>query len=295
MSSAAPRFLGWCSRFGAETHLLPASGAYGKLCWRFLPGSRKWRRGTVTALPVIERDALMMLRKWLVAVLLAVAVPAGARAEPGPCRPDAGGFLVCGSGPDALIVLEDTSSPDGKLAIGWRAKEEGPEGFPEAEDVENHIVRLTDGKELGLVVGRRWASSRGHANHIYLTAAWSPDGRWLLVGDGGKWALEAMAIYSVDQAAAASKGYGLFRAISAAAGRTLAARIGKTKAESYLLDIAGDQTITVANSGKVTIPMLFQIPKEDDRNIDIAVSFKARRTGGQVEISALSISQRKKR
>ena len=221
-------------------------------------------------------------------VTAAAAAPGGAQTKPGPCVPTSGDSITCGSGLDALAVLDGTTSPSGKLAIAWRSRGGSAEEVPHIDSVENHLVRLEDGKSLGIVVGRSWNTGTAQANHIDQTVAWSPDSRWLLVGDGGKWALEAIAIYSIDEGAGAVKGLGLFRAISTAAARVLRGLVGASKAGSYTLDIAGDQ-IEIDNAGTVSLPMLFQIPKKD-KDVDLLVKFKAARNGDRVSTSPIEVS-----
>lgn len=223
-------------------------------------------------------------------VTIAASAPAGAQTKAGPCVATNKDRITCGGGPGALMVLDGTTSPSGKLAIAWRSRSGGTEEVPADNDsVENHLVRLEDGKSLALVVGRSWRTGDAQGNHIYQTVAWSPDSSWLLVGDGGKWALEAIAIYSIDAGAGAAKGLGLFRAISTAAARVLRERVGAGKAGSYTLDVAGNQKIEIANTGAVSIPMLFQIPKQE-KDIDLLVRFKASRNGDRVTTSPIDVA-----
>ena len=219
----------------------------------------------------------------------AAAAPGGAQTKPGPCVATTQGRIICGSGPGALMLLDGTTSPSGKFAMGWRSRSGSTEEVSDIDSVENHLVRLEDGKSLGIVVGRSWSTGTARANHIDQTVTWSPDSRWLLVGDSGKWALEAIAIYSIDQGAGAAKGLGLFRAISTAASRVLRARVGASRAGSYALDISGNQKIEVANTGSITVPMLFQIPKED-KDVDLLVRFKASRNGDRVTTTPIDVS-----
>jgi hypothetical protein len=185
-------------------------------------------------------------------------------------------------------VLDGTTSPSGKLAIAWRSRSVGTDGVPDLDSVENHLVRLEDGKSLGTVVGRSWDTGTARSNHISQTVAWSPDSSWLLVGDGGKWALEAIAIYSIEGAGAAKR-LGLFRPISSAAARLLRERVGASRAGSYTLDIAADQKIELSNAGTVSLPMLFQIPKQDN-DVDLLVKFTASRYGDRLTNTPIEVS-----
>jgi hypothetical protein len=222
-------------------------------------------------------------------VVALAATALAAESKPGPCVAAGQGKITCGSDPGALTVIDGTTSPSGKLAIAWGSRTASPDEVPDIDSVENHLVRLADGKILSLVVGRIWSTDTARANHVTQTVAWSPDSRWLLVGDGGKWALEALAVYAIDEGADAVKGLGLFRAISAAAARVLRERVGASKAKSYTLDIAGDPRIEIADTGAVSLPMLFQIPKQEG-DIDLLVKFKASRDRGRVTTSPIDVS-----
>jgi hypothetical protein len=226
------------------------------------------------------------------AALLVVAVAAtavAAESKVGPCVAAGQGRTTCGSGPGALTVIDGTTSPSGKLAIAWRSRNGGPDDIPDIESVENHLVRLADGKSLALVVGRAWSTGDARANHITQTVAWSPDSRWLLVGDGGKWALEALAIYAIDTNSGTVRSLGLFRAISAATARVLRERVGASRARSYTLDIAGDPKIDIADTGAVSLPMLFQIPKQES-DLDLLVRFKVSRDGNRLTTSPIDVA-----
>ena len=224
----------------------------------------------------------------LAVALLAVSLPAAA--DTGPCLSGPNSLLVCGTGADALIVLPDTTSPSGKLAVAWRSSSGTSGELPNAQDVQHHLVRLADGKSLGVVVGFGWDTGTAHTNHYALNVAWSPDSRWVLVSDGGKWALEAIAIYSVDEAAGTAAGNNLFRAITDAATRMLKSKVGAKKAESYLLDISFEKKskVVVANTGAVAIPMVFQVPKED-KDVRLLMRFKASRGKSGVTASPIEV------
>lgn len=236
-----------------------------------------------------------MVRRCLAAALLMTACLSAARAEPGPCVAGPKEAVVCGQGADALTVLPDTGSPSGKLAIGWRLKPGAQlpsDGYPDGDDVEDHVVRLVDGKSLGLVVGRGWNINGARGNHIYLTSVWSPDERWLLVADSGKWSLEAIAIYAVDAGSGAANGLGIFTALKGRAFAALGQRIGKGRAGAYELQIPGDAAIKLTKAGKVTLPLVFQVPKQD-MDVDAVATFTATRSGGKVSVSDIQVRLKK--
>ncbi len=227
----------------------------------------------------------------LIALIIA-AVHTQARAETaaGPCVANAKQIVVCGSGPNPLIVLDGTTSPSGVLAIAWRSKgaSRGELAEPEPENVENYLVRLSDGLVLSEVVGRSWANEGGRANHVHHTVAWSPNSHWLIVGDSNKWALEAIAIYAIDLQSAKVTYQGLFRKITSVTQSALRARVGAKRRDEYALDISNDRGIVIANSGAVSVPVHFQIPKEDNV-VDLAVRFTAADQGSRITLSPLTV------
>lgn len=231
----------------------------------------------------------MTARAITFAVALTLSV-LSVRADAGPCLPGPSSLLVCGSGKDALLVLPDTTSPSGKLAVAWRSASGTSGEVADVQDVQHHLVRLADGKSLGTVVGFGWHTGTTHTNHYALNVVWSPNSRWVLVSDGSKWALEAIAIYAVDEAAGSAAGNNLFRAITDAATRALKSRVGAKNAESYLLDISFEKKakIVVENTGAVSVPMVFQVPKED-KDIRLRVRFKATRGKDGVTASPIEV------
>lgn len=186
----------------------------------------------------------------------------------------------CGSGKGAFRLIDGTRSPNGELALAWRDLDSDPGETPDSDTVENHLVRLRDGKSLALVVGRYWEADAGRANHVYVHAAWSPNSSWLLVGDASKWTLEAIAAYPVDVAADSTKAVGLLRLVTAAATRELVKRKGKA-ASRYLLDIDGGAQLAISNDGVASIPVVFQVPKTDD-----AVGFLVR-----IKLTRVAVNQ----
>ncbi len=88
--------------------------------------------------------------------LTCVALPA--RAEMGPCKPlEKRDILICGSGNGAAIVIRDTPSPSGRLALAWRTPAAPPTEQPDWDKIELLVLRLADG-----VVSARQDRILGH-------------------------------------------------------------------------------------------------------------------------------------
>jgi hypothetical protein len=213
-----------------------------------------------------------------IALIAALVLTTAATAQAQPCALTAKGVTVCGQGETALTVLAGTLSPSGQIAVGWRRTNDAPRSeLPDAAHVEHYIVRLADGKLLGRSIGRSWNDGEMKSNHIDLLALWSPDERWLMLGDIGRFSLVDLAIYSVNATAGTAQAHGLMEPLVAAANPKLQARVGRKAFEQYELQIPHQGKATLTNAGKVTLPLEFHIPRGDKRHglvATIAVSLQ---------------------
>ena len=117
---------------------------------------------------------------------------------------------VCAAG--SFVVLENTSSPDGRYAFAWAAPEKYKidwaalnrgemTALPNSDDffdaVINYLVDVKDGKILATFRGAQaWQLPDGsHGNHRDLEVAWSPNGVF------------AVAIYSLKWQYASFQGF----------------------------------------------------------------------------------------
>lgn len=232
-----------------------------------------------------------VLRVLLVALSVGWGLPvcnAMAQSKPAPCVATSAGAALCGSGGGALRVIDGTTSPSGTLAVAWGAPDHDPTEVPDGDSVENHLVRLADGRALTLTVGRFWQTDKQRANHVYQRVAWSPDSRWLVVADSSKWTLEAIAVYSISADHERARTLGLLRTISAAARKQLVALKGGARASRYVMDIADTRGMSVTNSGFISIPVAFNVPKSDDL-IRLDVRLRAEAQSDQVRVQVISI------
>src|SRR5271169_6020298 len=72
-----------------------------------------------------------------------------AHAEMGPCKPlEKREVLICGNGNGAAIVIPDTPSPSGRLALAWRTPDAPPTEEPDRDKIELLVLRLADGAIL---------------------------------------------------------------------------------------------------------------------------------------------------
>src|SRR5262245_53452795 len=116
-----------------------------------------------------------------IAVALATCVfAASARADMGPCKPDAFEGLLCGSGKNSARVINDTISPDKRHALAWRAPGSATTEQPDTDDLELLLVRLADGAVLATRPTEYWDTGNGHVNRLEEEAVWSPNSHYVL-------------------------------------------------------------------------------------------------------------------
>jgi hypothetical protein len=129
-----------------------------------------------------------------------VAQTAALRADS--CVADQNGGLVCGEGKAAVRVFDDTTSPSKQYAFAWRSSE----GLPTGRDlppnnVENVLIRVSDGAVLAKLGGEYWSTGEMRANRYDLLAAWSPDSRAVIEVANSRWDSDSFVYYLLDGAA----------------------------------------------------------------------------------------------
>jgi len=134
----------------------------------------------------------------LAAGFVFLTMTAGAAAQT--CQIDRYKDLVCGDGRDAVRVLPNTTSPSKQLAFGWRMKggQRMPVNGPDREeDVENVLVRLSDGAVLAKLGGHHWTLGERHANQLDTIVTWSADERAVVETQSGRWSTEAQTYAAI--------------------------------------------------------------------------------------------------
>ena len=143
------------------------------------------------------------MRRTAFCLLLVVGISAGVRAAA------------------PFVVLENTSSPDGRYAFAWGAPEKykvdwaalnrgettvlpNPADFADA--VENYLVDLKAGKILATLRGAQaWRLPDGsHGNHRDLEVAWSPNGEYAVAIYSLKWQYESFQGFRITSAGVAT-------------------------------------------------------------------------------------------
>jgi hypothetical protein len=124
---------------------------------------------------------LQNLGAAVVTLIALVTASFVASAGTGRCLPEGEGYMICGSGDGAPLVIAKTISPSKRIAFAWRLTNRPPTNRPENDDpnLENLIVRLEDGAILAKSHGTYWDLGQKIAKQ-YVFAVWSPDSRLLV-------------------------------------------------------------------------------------------------------------------
>ena len=96
-------------------------------------------------------------------LLLALYVPQTAAVRAEACVANQSGDLVCGSGKSASRVFANTTSPSRNYAFAWRTAQGLPSGRDAPNDVENVLIRVTDGAVLATLGGTYWETGEMRA------------------------------------------------------------------------------------------------------------------------------------
>ena len=214
---------------------------------------------------------------------LVLAPLSPATAETGPCQPDNAGVVICGQGPGAARVVEGTTSPSKQLAFAWRVPGRSPTEPPPSTPirgqqderliVESLLIRLSDGVVLSSAPGMYWRTGDLQANNIDEIAAWSPNSRFVIEATNSKWSTDILRLYAI-QANDKVLILDLQKIVEPAVRKRLR-QLGKNdSAYTFTVDDAdgGEARLKIDDSGRVQVPVLMQIPKQDPyANFDVTL------------------------
>jgi hypothetical protein len=219
--------------------------------------------------------------------VLVLAPLSPATAETGPCKSDQAGAVICGQGPGAARVVEDTTSPSKRLAFAWRAPGRSPTEPPDEKGdstftVESLLIRLSDGAVLSSAKGEYWRTSDLQANHMDESVAWSPNSRLAIEAQDSKWSTDVLRVYAIG-----------------ADDKVLVLDLQKIIEPAVRKQLKNDRIYTfsvedptVDNGGLVHAPVLMQIPKQDgDANFDVTLQVSQK--NGTLTASDVSVRRTK--
>jgi hypothetical protein len=143
------------------------------------------------------------MRRLLIAASISAFVMAlaPARAEVGPCKPDALGGLTCGEGIGAARVVAGTISPSQRFAVAWRSTKADPLDTENADNpyfLEDMVIRLADGAVLARTEGSYFEIGPMQANRAAETGSWSPDSHYLVETVEDRYSTERFDLYAIE-------------------------------------------------------------------------------------------------
>jgi hypothetical protein len=177
--------------------------------------------------------------------LIALLSASRAVAGMGPCQPAADFGLICGSGDGAARAIVKTISPSKRLAFAWRLTGRPPITPPEKDnaDLENMIIRLSDGSVIAASPGAYWDLSTKIAK-AYLMTAWSPDSHLLVKVEQRAESVSA-ELFAFAEDDAATGPFDLTEVIASA----LREKISAPADKNYVLVFSARPQMTVDDQG----------------------------------------------
>ncbi|WP_312014404.1 hypothetical protein [Bradyrhizobium sp. AUGA SZCCT0283] len=215
-------------------------------------------------------------------VLLALYASQTAAVRGDACIADQRGGLVCGEGKGALRVFANTTSPSKNYAFAWRTAQGLPSGGDIPNDVENVLIRVTDGAVLATLGGTYWATGEMRANRYELIAAWSPDSRAVIEVANSRWDSDSFAYYRIDGATATRLD------LRALVEPVMTARLPPRNRQGNSFRVREDLPVTLDARGRARFTAMLYVPKGETSN-DYKVQVNVRTTGGKPSAQVVSM------
>ena len=215
-------------------------------------------------------------------MLLALYASQTAAVRGGACIADQRGGLVCGEGKGALRVFANTISPSKNYAFAWRTAQGLPSGNQTPNDVENVLIRVTDGAVLATLGGTYWETGEMRANRYDLLAAWAPDSQAVIEVANSRWDSDSFAYYRIDGATATKLD------LRALVEPVMTARLPPRNRQGNSFRVREDLPVTLDGRGRVRFTAMLYVPKGETSN-DYKVQVNVRTTGGKPSGQVVSL------
>lgn len=209
----------------------------------------------------------------IILAFFAVCLPSVCEAG---CVADQHDGVICGEGKDAARIIEDTTSPDKKLAIAWRCSAGMPaDGKEPAGEIEDVIIRIGDGAVLGKLGGQYWDTGTVRPNRDEFYASWSPDSRAVVEVANARWDTTAFAYYAIDGSKSAK--VDLLSLVSPA----IMAKIPASQRQTRVFRVLAEEELKVDNRGRAGFRTMVFVPKREETERHFAVSVTIATKSGQ--------------
>ena len=219
-------------------------------------------------------------------VLVALYVPQTVAVRAEACVADQSGDLVCGTGKGASRVFANTISPSKNYAFAWRTAQGLPSGRDAPSDVENVLIRVTDGAVLAKLGGTYWETGEMRANRSDLNAAWSPDSRAVVEVANSRWDSDSFAYYRIDGATATKLD------LRALVEPVLTARLPPRNRQGNSFRVREDLPVTLDARGTLRFTAMLYVPKGETSN-DYKVQVNVRQRDGKPSARVVSVRRAK--
>jgi hypothetical protein len=191
--------------------------------------------------------------------VLCAALPA--RAEMGPCKLDANEELTCGAGAGAARVIDDTQSPNKKLAFAWSLPNADPDALPDEDDkIDLLLVRLADCLILGKSVTGFWANGHGRSEHKLEEVTWSRNGRLAARVYQTRFETDTFELYAVGAQDEPAGTLDLRKIVEPAVREQMTGHVNA--AESYVFSVQAGKNLKLGNDGTLRLTVMMWIPKD---------------------------------
>ncbi|WP_245319825.1 hypothetical protein [Bradyrhizobium sp. LMTR 3] len=183
-----------------------------------------------------------------------------------------------------MRVFADTISPSKNYAFAWRTAQGLPSGQDTPSDVENVLIRVTDGAVLTALGGTYWETGEMRANRYELIAAWSPDSRAVVEVANSRWESDSFAYYLIDGAAATKLD------LRALVEPVMTARLPPRNRQGNSFRVHEDLPVTLDARGRVRFTAMLYAPKGETSN-DYKVQVNVRARGGKLSAQVVSMQR----
>ena len=197
----------------------------------------------------------------LLGVLCAGLPALPARADMGPCRLDANEEMICGIGAGAARVIDDTQSPNQRLAFAWRLPDADPAERPDEDDkIDLLLVRLKDGVILGQSYTGFWANGHGRSEHKLEEVTWSRNGRLAARVFQTRYETDTFELYAVGAKDEPAGTLDLRKIVEPAVREQMTGQVNA--AESYVFSVQAGNNLKLGNDGTLRLTVMMWIPKD---------------------------------
>jgi hypothetical protein len=191
--------------------------------------------------------------------VLCAALPA--RAEMGPCKLDANEELTCGTGAGVARVIDDTQSPNKKLAFAWSLPNADPDAQPDEDDkIDLLLVRLADGLILGKSFTGFWANGHGRSEHKLEEVTWSRNSRVAARVFQTRFETDTFELYAVGAKDEAAGTLDLRKIVEPAVREQMTGHVNA--ADSYVFSVQAGKNLKLGNDGVIRLTVMMWIPKD---------------------------------